>query len=426
MNFFKSLSIYTSTSIVNAAIPFLLLPILTHYLSVEEYGLLAIIQIFIVFTIPFISINIQSTLQLEYHALDKKQFALWVSSVLIIPFFTVFFVLLFFILFEFIIHRFIDVSLLWIVLIPLIAFMQIVPQTILSIYKISERAIDYAKYQLTLTAINFILTLSFVILLNLNWEGRVLALFLTYVIFTVLGIYLLVKMELIVLRVDKTYVKKALKLGTPLILHVISASLFMMSDRLFIAYYLGNEALGIFAVGTQVAMIAMIIQESFNQAWVPYLFKNLKTALMANKIKIIKISYLSIAFFMILPFLIELFNPLFFKFLINEKFIAAMEYVFWIALGYSLLGMYKVVTNYIFYEKRVKLLSMMTFGSLLINLVLNYVFIHKYGAIGVAYGTAITVAIFFIIAFIVANHVHKMPWLFFIKGKENEVNTKNI
>ena len=418
MNFFKSLSIYTTTSILNSAIPFLLLPILTNYLTVEEYGLLAIIQIFIIFTVPFVSINIQSTLQLEYHELKADEFALWVSSVLIIPLITIFVVLLFFLLFESFIDDFLNISLVWILLIPLIAFMQVVPQTILSIYKISERPIDYAKYQLSLTGINLFLTLGLIILLNLNWEGRILAIFFTYLIFTVLGIYLLVKMKLIVLSFEKTYIVKALKLGTPLIIHVVSASLFMMSDRLFVSYYLGNNTLGIYAVGAQVAMIALIIQQSFNQAWVPYLFKNLKIGLIENKIKIIKISYVSILFFMILPFLIELLNPLFFNFFINEKFRDATEYVFWIALGYSLLGMYKVVTNYIFYEKKVKLLSMLTFGSLMINLILNYVLIHKYGAIGVAYGTAITVAIFFIIAFIIANRVHKMPWLYFIKGEK--------
>ena len=416
MNFFKSLSIYTTTSILNSAIPFLLLPILTNYLTVEEFGLLAIIQIFIIFTIPFISINIQSTLQLEYHELDEKEFALWVSSVLLIPLVTIFVVLLFFILFESYLHSFVNTSLIWILLIPLIAFMQVIPQTILSIYKISERPIDYAKYQLFLTAVNLILTLGLVVLLNLNWEGRILAIFFTYLLFTILGIFLLLKMKLIIFSIRKTYIKKALQLGTPLILHVVSASLFMMSDRLFISYYLGNEALGIYAVGAQVAMVALIIQQSFNQAWVPYLFKNLKIGLMENKIKIIKISYLAILFFMILPFFLHLINPLFFHFFIHEKFIQAMPYVFWIALGYSLLGMYKVVTNYIFYEKRVKLLSMMTFFSLLINLILNYVLIQNYGSIGVAYGTAITVGIFFVIAFIVANRVHKMPWLFFIKG----------
>jgi len=418
MNFFKSLSIYTTTSVLNSAIPFFLLPILTNYLTVEEYGLLAIIQIFIIFTIPFVSINIQSTLQLEYHELKTDEFALWVSSVLIIPLITIFMVLFFFFLFESFIFNFLNVSLVWILLVPLIAFMQVVPQTILSIYKISERPIDYAKYQLSLTGINLFLTLGLVVLLNLNWEGRILAIFFTYLIFTILGIYLLLKMKLIVLRLEKTYIKKALKLGTPLIVHVVSASLFMMSDRLFVSYYLGNNALGIYAVGAQVGMIALIIQQSFNQAWVPYLFKNLKIGLIENKIRIIKISYVAILFFMILPFLVELLNPLFFNFFINEKFRDATEYVFWIALGYSLLGMYKVVTNYIFYKKRVKLLSMMTFGSLIINLILNYVLIHKYGAIGVAYGTVITVGIFFLIAFVLANRVHKMPWLFFMRGKK--------
>ena len=418
MNFFKSLSIYTTTSVLNSAIPFFLLPILTNYLTVEEYGLLAIIQIFIIFTIPFVSINIQSTLQLEYHELKRDEFALWVSSVLIIPLITIFMVLFFFLIFESFIFNFLNVSLVWILLVPLIAFMQVVPQTILSIYKISERPIDYAKYQLSLTGINLFLTLGLVVLLNLNWEGRILAIFFTYLIFTILGIYLLLKMKLIVLRLEKTYIKKALKLGTPLIVHVVSASLFMMSDRLFVSYYLGNNALGIYAVGAQVAMVALIIQQSFNQAWVPYLFKNLKIGLIENKIRIIKISYVAILFFMILPFLVELLNPLFFNFFINEKFRDAIEYVFWIALGYSLLGMYKVVTNYIFYEKRVKLLSMMTFGSLIINLILNYVLIHKYGAIGVAYGTVITVGIFFLIAFVLANRVHKMPWLFFMRGKK--------
>jgi len=414
MSFLKSLSIYTVTSIINSAIPFFLLPILTSYLSPQEYGLLSIIQIFIIFTIPFISINIHSTLQLEYHELDRDEFALWISSVLIIPLVTLVIVSAIFVIFESFIHTFINLSLFWILIIPLIAFMQIVPQTLLSLYKISERAIDYAKYQLTLTSVNLLLTIGLVILLNLNWQGRVLAILFTYTLFTIVGLYTLIRMKFIIFKIDKMYIKKALKLGLPLIVHVISGALFIMSDRLFISYYLGNSILGMYSVATQVAMIAMIVQEAFNQAWVPYLFRNLKTGLRENKIKIIKISYIAILFFAILPFLIYLISPLFYKFFIDEKFIASMQYIFWIALGYSLLGMYKVVTNYIFYEKRVKLLSMMTFFSLFINLILNYILIHKFGAVGVAYGTAITIAIFFIIAFIIANRVHKMPWLFFL------------
>ncbi len=418
MHFFKSLSIYTLTSLLNAAIPFLLLPILTHYLSVEAYGLLTIMQIFILFTFPFVSLNVHSTLQLEYHTLDQDAFSLWVSSVLVIPLGMVLVVLGFFILFQGLFFHFMETSLIWLLLVPLIALMQVVPQTLLSIYRISERPLNYAKYQLSLTGLNLLLTLILVVLLQLNWEGRVLAIFITYLLFSLVGLYLLVRLGLLRWAISWEYVKRAIEMGAPLILHVVSAALFMMSDRLFISYYLGNEALGLYAVGAQIAMIAMIVQESFNQAWVPYLFSNLKTGLRENQIKIVKISYGAILFFAFLPFLIWLMTPLLFQLFVDAKFMDAIAYVFWIALGYGFLGMYKVVTNYIFYEKRVKLLSIMSFLSLLLNLLMNYWLIHRFGAIGVAYGTVITLAIFFLVAFVVANHVHKMPWLFFISTEE--------
>jgi len=418
MNFFKSLSIYTLTSLLNAGVPFLLLPLLTHYLSVEEYGLLTVMQIFILFTFPFVSLNIHSTLQLEYHALDRDAFALWVSSVVLIPLGMVVVMVLLFFLIEGIIVHFVETSLGWILCIPLIALAQVIPQTVLAIYRISERPINYAKYQLTLTGVNLLLTLILVMLLHLNWEGRILAIFGTYIIFSGVGIYLLIKGGLMRWAFSWEYLSRAVRMGLPLILHVISAVLFMMSDRLFISYYLGNEALGLYAVGAQVAMIAMIVQESFNQAWVPFLFKNLQQGGWENRVKIVKISYLAILFFLMLPFMIMVIAPLIFHLFIDGKFMDALTYVFWIALGYGFLGMYKVVTNYIFYEKRVKLLSLMSFLSLLVNLFLNYLLIHRFGAIGVAYGTVLTLIFFFFVAFLVAYRIHPMPWLFFVQRKE--------
>lgn len=419
MTLSKSLSIYTLASLINAGIPFLLLPILTKYLTPEEYGLLAIIQIFIVFTVPFVSINISSIIQLKYHHLDQKEFASLVSSTLIIPIIAIIIVLLFFILTESLINSFLNISLIWLLTIPLIAFMQILPQTVLSIYQISERPIDYGKYQILLAVVNLILTIGFVVMLKLGWEGRVLAILLSYTVFTMIGMYLLVKMKLIVFKINKEYIQEALKLGLPLIIHVVSGALFMMSDRLFISYYLGNSEVGIYAVGAQVAMIALIVQQSFNQAWVPYLFKNLKTNLYENKVKIVKISYIVFIFFLILPYIVYLLSHPIFSFLIDAKFSGSIQYVFWVALGFSFLGMYKVVANYIFYEKRTVILSILTFTSLILNFILNYFLIHKFGTIGVAYATAITIGVFFIFVFIIANKIHKMPWLYFFNRSLN-------
>lgn len=419
----KSLSIYTISSFANAGLPFLLLPVLTKYLSVEEYGLLAIIQIFITLTAPFITVNIASTLQLEYHNLNRQDFASLVSSVLIIPIISFVLVLFFYMAFRSTIDRFLEISSdIWLFAIPFIAFMQVLPQTVLSIYQISEKPFQYAKFQLSLTFINFIFTIIFVVLLTYGWEGRLLAVIVSYTLFSILGFYLLFKQGLLNFNIEKKYILEALKIGMPLIVHVISGALFLMSDRLFISYFLGNGEVGIYSVGAQIAMIALIMQQSFNQAWVPYLFKNLKADRYTNDIKIVKISYMAFAFFLILPFLIEIISHPIFSLLIDKKFAKAADYVFWIALGYGFLGMYKVVTNYIVYEKKTSVLSILTFSSLLLNLVLNYFFIQTYGAIGVAYATAVTIGFFFIVVFYVANRFHKMPWLYFWRSSNETIH----
>ncbi len=421
-NFIKSLSVYTLTSLINAGLPFLLLPVLTKFLSVEEYGLLAIIQVFITLTLPLITINIMSTIQLEYHKLNKEDFASLVSSALLIPVFSFMFILLIYFILQPRLTDFMAIDSFWIFFIPVIALMQVIPQSVLSIYQISERPVSYAKFQITLALINFSATLVFVILFKLGWEGRLLAIFLSYALLSIAGFYFLCTEGFINFDFKKHHMKEALKIGAPLILHVLSGTLFLMSDRIFISYFEGNSDLGLYSVGAQIAMIAFIVQQSFNQAWVPFLFKNLQTKSLENDIKIVKISYLLFLFFLALPFVIKLLSYPIFSFIIDPKFHESIRFVFWIALGYSFLGMYKIATNYIFYEKRTGILSLLTFFSLCLNLFLNYFFIKIYGTIGVAYATALTVGVFFIIVFALANKIHPMPWLSFGRREHEAID----
>jgi O-antigen/teichoic acid export membrane protein len=413
MNFLKSFSIYGASSLLNAGLPFFLLPILTIYLTPSDYGLLSIIQIFILLAVPFISINIAATIQAEYNKKAKAELASLVSSVLLIPLFTLTVFSLVFFLAESVIRRFLEISTAWILIIPLIAFFHVVPRLVLSLFQMSEQPIKFGAYQVSLAIVNLGLSIMLVVFLLWGWEGRVWAIFVSYALFTAIGLGILNKSGLLTTRLDTQYMVSALRVGAPLIIHVISAALFMMSDRLFISYFLGNESVGLYSVGAQIAMIAMLVQQTFNQAWVPYLFRHLSTNNMSDKIKIVRISYIVLLGFCILPFAIHLMSGPLYTVLVDDSFAESIIYVFWISLGYSFLGMYKVFTNYIFFEKKTHILAIMTFGSLLLNLLLNYFFIQAYGAIGVAYATALTVGVFFVMAAIVAAIVHPMPWFSF-------------
>ncbi|MGB1518417.1 MAG: lipopolysaccharide biosynthesis protein, partial [Crocinitomicaceae bacterium] len=60
------MGIYTIANIINAGIPFLLLPILTNYLSTSDYGVLSNFNALVNLMIPFVGINLMSSAQIQY------------------------------------------------------------------------------------------------------------------------------------------------------------------------------------------------------------------------------------------------------------------------------------------------------------------------------------------------------------------------
>jgi len=414
MNLIKSTSIYTISSVLNAVIPFLLLPILTSYLTTEEYGVLSLFTVVVSFVFPIITLGVMGLISIEFFKLEANKFKEFLNSILFIPVFMFLVITVIAYFFTETFSNLLNINQKWIVLIPLFALVQIIPTIVQNILQIKEKPYFFAILQIARTLLNVSLSIYFVVYLNYNWEGRIVAIFLSFLVFTIIGLFILYKLDLLRLSFNSFYIRDAIKHGSPLIVHSLAAIIFAMSDRFFISAMLGNSSVGLYAVGYQVSMIASFFGTSFNSAWVPYLFKNLKLNTFDTDVKIVKISYLMFFIYLSIPFLLYVASKyIIFEYFIDLKFHSALQFVFIIALGYSFLNMYKMVTNYLFYEKNTKLLSSFTLLSALMNLALNYVFIDKFGAVGAAYSTCITLFIFFIAMFFVANRIHSMPWLFF-------------
>ena len=62
----KNIGIYTLSNVLNASIPFALLPILTNYLSVSDYGIITNYNALINLLIPFVGVNLMSSLQIVF------------------------------------------------------------------------------------------------------------------------------------------------------------------------------------------------------------------------------------------------------------------------------------------------------------------------------------------------------------------------
>jgi O-antigen/teichoic acid export membrane protein len=71
---FSRIFSYSFFNILNAVIPFLLLPFLTNSLGPEGYGIVAMFTIIVSFLIPITGLSVNSAITKQFYFLDEQEF----------------------------------------------------------------------------------------------------------------------------------------------------------------------------------------------------------------------------------------------------------------------------------------------------------------------------------------------------------------
>src|SRR3982751_3618601 len=86
MKLLRSFSLYTFVGFFGAGINFILMPLLSHYLTPEDYGISALINTYVSLLFPIIGMNAYGIIPVEYFKIkDRKEFASLFSSVQVVP-----------------------------------------------------------------------------------------------------------------------------------------------------------------------------------------------------------------------------------------------------------------------------------------------------------------------------------------------------
>ena len=122
-----------------------------------------------------------------------------------------------------------------------------------------------------------------------------------------------------------------------------------------------------------------------------------------------RITYIYIGVILCVVFVLWAIIPFIYSFL-GRDFQAGMDLVLYIALGFAFNGMYKMVSVYIFYTEKTKIIAYTSVGVALINIALNLYLIPIYHAQGAAVATMMAMAFQFIVTWWVSSRIYKMPW----------------
>jgi O-antigen/teichoic acid export membrane protein len=398
----KNFFIYFGSSILNKIIPFVFLPIITKYLTPQEYGLYGMYQVVLSFLAPFIMMSLQTNITKNFFKFSKRELSCIISSILIILHINLFIISIIIFLITLFFNNPFSVPNDILYIMPLIIYVQSINTFNLTVLRNEEKAFQYGVIEIIITMLNFIFAFILIVFFHKGWTSLVYGTLFAHFIVIFYSIkYLVKKYEI---KLNNLYsFKEIYTVSLPLVFHNIGGNIIFLSDRIFIQQMISLDAVGIYMIGNQLGMITMIVINVVTTTINPWLYKNLSK----NK-RIKKEIIFFMVLYLIISFIVWIGDLIIFPYIINNKYSSAKEVILWISLGYGIRGWYQLFHAIIIYEGKTYIFMYITTIAAFINFILNYLLIKINGIVGAAQATLVAFIIMFIMTFYYANKFSKM------------------
>lgn len=409
--------IYTVTDGIGKAISFILLPILSYYLSPEGLGLATNFVVFTTIVNLLAGQAILNALSYFYYEQTKYQNSILVSNLIwmtIAACTVLFFIML---LFNKQIYQYFQLNLTFQTMAFFYAISFVFTNINLQLFRLEEKPKSFAIFQIIQIILHCVLVILFVIVLKQDGEGKIYAEFLTIVLMGLINLYAIIKRGFLIAKYDKSSIKALLKFGLPLMPHSISFWFKSGADKVFITNFAGLAANGIYSMAMSISSFYTLVSNAFFNAYVPTLQKKLTNMNSENereeKIKIVKTIYLMIGLFFLVSFLSVLGGWILLKFMVAEKYESAFDFIPGIILSLYIYVVYTFAVQFVYKMKKTFILGIITFTGSLVQMVLSYYFVKYSGPMGAVSSSIVGSLLVSLGIFYYSNKIYPMPWLYF-------------
>lgn len=195
----------------------------------------------------------------------------------------------------------------------------------------------------------------------------------------------------------KAYWKFGLAFNLPLIPHYLSGIVLNQADRLMINSMIGSSEAAIYGVAYNLAYMVSIFTSSINNSYVPYTYQKLKS----GDYRDLRKSSTGIALVVLLPIVIIMaLGPELIRIFATQEYYAAIWIIPPVAASVFVNFIYSFFVNVEFYYEKNKFIMVASSIGAVLNIVLNYIFIGRYGYLAAGYTT-----LFCYLAFMLAHYI---------------------
>lgn len=190
---------------------------------------------------------------------------------------------------------------------------------------------------------------------------------------------------------NKEYWKYALRYNVPLIPHFLSMVVLQQSDRIMIEQICGEEQAGIYALAYQAASVVQVFSSAVVVSYVPYTYQKIQKKDFEN---IAKYGYMLLGVLICMNLALILVAPEAIMILGTEDYWKAIYIIPPVAISTVFIFMFNMFANFEYYFEETKFVPMASAGAGISNIILNAIFIPRYGMYAAGYTTLICYILF--------------------------------
>lgn len=217
-----------------------------------------------------------------------------------------------------------------------------------------------------------------------SFNGYVIGSLIAYSLVGVFSIYNILKIS--VYKMDIDIMKYLIAFSLPMVPATISGFILSYFDRIMIASIDNLTNSGIYSLAYNISLILSVLVMSLNQSWQPVFYGLRKENRIKDISKSIDLNSLIITY---VGICIILFSKEVFMFFPKE-YSRGEEIVGIITIGLFLTYIYSIYLYYATYHKKILLLSINSILTSILNIILNWIFIPRYGYEAAAYTTMVS------------------------------------
>jgi len=407
---FKDTAIYGLGSLLPKAAGFILVPIMTRYLTKADYGITSLVMMIASMLGVVMMLGQNGAITLHMRTLhtegrhDEAGIMLFSSVAFTLVFAAVVFGVLMAAgptLTPWLMHSDTFTFDPFMATAFALAFIGVPLDLLQAVNRAKGQAKFHTVFQLSYFALNTTVTIIFVVLLRQGAFGFLKGNLAAEIVLAPIALYVLARN--MKFKFSKKWAWASLLFGLPLIPHFFAGWILTFADRFMLERLRSLEEVGLYALAYNLSMILNLMTTAINQAWAPVYYDLASRPDERGKLPRLTTVYATAVTAAAAAYM--LFSREVLLLLAAPKFHAAAPLVPIVVAGYYGFAMYAVLSTGIFYAKKTKIVPLISVAAAALNIGLNWLLIPYYGMWAAAWDTLIAYAFMAVLARIITGRL---------------------